>query len=153
MLAEGLVLLNRGGAEVGRWGLVNPQVAKAFGVSAPVLWANFKVASLWKAVRKRKVKASDMAKFPAVRRDLALVVDQSVAYEALKHAAESAEKKLLKDVSLFDVYEGKGLEENEKSYAMAFTLQHPDATLNDKQIESAMNRSLSACEACGARLR
>ena len=153
LLAEGLVLRNRGGAEVGRWGLVNPQVAKAFGVSAPVHWANFKVAALWKAVRKRKVKASDMAKFPAVRRDLALVVDRSVAYEALKHAAESAEKKLLKDVALFDVYEGKGLEENEKSYAMAFTLQHPDATLNDKQIESAMNRILSACEACGARLR
>ena len=153
LLSEGLLLRNRGGAEVGRWGLVNPKVAKACGVDAPVFWANFNVGLLWKAVRKRRVKASELARFPSVRRDLALVVDQSVSYDALKVAAERAERKLLKGVSLFDVYTGKGLESHEKSYAMAFTLQHPDATLNDKQIDAAMQRILEGCQACGARLR
>ena len=118
-----------------------------------MFWANFNVGMLWKAVRKRRVKATELARFPSVRRDLALVVDQSVSYDALKVAAERAERKLLKGVSLFDVYTGKGLESHEKSYAMAFTLQHPDATLNDKQIDAAMQRILEGCQACGARLR
>jgi len=153
LLAEGLVLRHRNGNEVGRWGMVQPSVAAACGVEAPVFWADLDVSQLWKAVKKRRVKAHDLPKFPSVRRDLALVVDRSVAYETLKQAAANAEKKLLKDVQLFDVYQGKGLAENEKSYAMAFKLQHPDATLNDKQIESAMARILSALEGAGARLR
>lgn len=153
LLAEGLVLRHRNGNEVGRWGMVQPSVAAACGVEAPVFWADLDVTQLWKAVKKRKVKAHDLPKFPSVRRDLAVVVDRSVAYETLKQAAANAEKKLLKDVQLFDVYQGKGLAENEKSYAMAFKLQNPDATLNDKQIESAMARILSALEGAGARLR
>lgn len=153
LLVEGLVLRHRNGNEVGRWGMVQPEVAAACGVDAPVYWADFKVAQLWKAVKKRRVKAHDLPKFPSVRRDLALVVDRSVAYETLKQAALGAEKKLLKEVQLFDVYQGKGLEDHQKSYAMAFKLQHPDATLNDKQIESAMGRILSALESAGAKLR
>ena len=153
LLAEGIVLRHANGQEVGRWGLIQPTVAQACDVDVPVFWADFDVAKLWKAVKKRRVKAHDLAKFPAVRRDLALVVSKSVAYESLKVAAEKAERKLLKGVELFDVYEGKGLEEGEKSYAMAFTLQNPDATLNDKQIDSAMSRILNALESAGARLR
>ena len=90
---------------------------------------------------KAESQSQGLPKFPSVRRDLALVVDRSMTYETLQQAALGAEKKLLKGVTLFDVYQGKGLEEHEKSYAMAFTLQHPDATLNDKQIESAMAAS------------
>ena len=153
LLVEGLVLRHRNGNEVGRWGMVQPEVAAACGVDAPVYWADFKVAQLWKAVKKRRVKAHDLPKFPSVRRDLALIVDRNVAYETLKQAALGAEKKLLQEVQLFDVYQGKGLEENQKSYAMAFKLQHPDATLNDKQIESAMGRILAALESVGAKLR
>jgi phenylalanyl-tRNA synthetase beta chain len=153
LLAEGVLLRHRNGNEVGRWGMVQPSVASACGVDEPVFWADFDVAQLWKAVKKRKVKAKDLPKFPSVRRDLALVVDRSITYETLQQAALGAEKKLLKSVTLFDVYQGKGLEENEKSYAMAFTLQHPEATLNDKQIESAMSRILGALESAGARLR
>jgi phenylalanyl-tRNA synthetase beta chain len=153
LLVEGLVLRHRNGNEVGRWGMVQPAVAAACGVDAPVYWADFNVAQLWKAVKKRRVKAHDLPKFPSVRRDLALVVDRSVAYESLKQAALGAEKKLLKEVQLFDVYQGKGLEEHQKSYALAFKLQHPDATLNDTQIESAMGRILSALESAGAKLR
>ena len=82
-----------------------------------------------------------------------MVVDKSMTYDTLKQAATNAERKLLKEVWLFDVYQGKGLEEHEKSYAMAFKLQNPEATLNDKQIESAMSRILKALESAGARLR
>ena len=153
LLAEGVVLRHANGQEVGRWGLVQPSVAQGCDVDAPVFWADFDVAKLWKAVKKRRVKAHDLARFPAVRRDLALVVSKGVAYETLKVAAEKAERKLLKGVELFDVYEGKGLEEGGVGYAMAFTLQNPDATLNDKQIDSAMSRILNALESAGARLR
>ena len=153
LLVEGVILRHRSGKEVGRWGMVQPKVAAACGVDVPVFWADFKVEMLWKAVKKRKVKARSLPKFPSVRRDLALVVDQSMTYETLRTAAFNAEKKLLKDVSLFDVYQGKGLEEGEKSYALAFKLQHPEATLNDKQIETAMARILEALQSAGARLR
>ena len=81
------------------------------------------------------------------------MVSKGVAYETLKVAAEKAERKLLKGVELFDVYEGKGLEEGAMGYAMAFTLQNPDATLNEKQIDSAMSRILNALKSAGARLR
>ena len=134
-------------------GLVQPAVAKSCGVEAPVFWADFQVAQLWKAVKKRKIKAQDLSKFPSVRRDLALVVDQNVSYEHLRQTAASAEKKLLTDIQLFDVYQGKGLESTEKSYAMSFRLQHDSATLTDKQIEAAMDRILRALENEGARLR
>ena len=115
--------------------------------------SDFAVDFLLKAVKKRKIKAKELPKFPSVRRDLALIVDKGMAYDTLKQAALGAERKLLKEVWLFDVYQGKGLEEHEKSYAMAFKLQHPDATLNDKQIESAMSRILQSLEIVGARLR
>ena len=135
LVLEGVTLRNLHGNEIGRWGLVQPAVAKSCGVEAPVFWADFQVAQLWKAVKKRKIKAQDLSKFPSVRRDLALVVDQNVSYEHLRQTAASAEKKLLIDIQLFDVYQGKGLESTEKSYAMSFRLQHDSATLTDKQIE------------------
>ena len=116
-------------------------------------FADFDVALLLKAVKKRRTNAKDLPKFPSVRRELALVVDKNMTYDTLKQAAIGAERKLLKDISLFDVYEGKGLEAHQKSYAMAFKLQNPEATLNDKQIESAMSRILKALESVGARLR
>ena len=153
LLAEGVVLRHQNGKEIGRWGMVNPEVTSACDVSEAVFWADFDVALLLKAVKKRKIKAKELPKFPSVRRDLALVVDKGMAYDTLKQAALGAERKLLKEVWLFDVYQGKGLEEHEKSYAMAFKLQHPDATLNDKQIESAMSRILQSLENVGARLR
>ena len=153
LLAEGLTLRHRNGSEVGRWGLVQPSVAAACGVNAPVFWADFEVATLWKAVKKRKIKAQELPKFPSVRRDLALVVDKSTTYESLANAAWAAGGKWLQDIQLFDVYQGKGLANNEKSYAMAFTLRNSEATLNDKDIETAMNRILKALEAEGARLR
>ena len=153
LLAEGVILRHPNGKEIGRWGMVHPEVAAACDVSEAVFWSDFDVALLLKAVKKRRTKAKDLPKFPSVRRDLALVVDKSMTYDTLKQAATNAERKLLKEVWLFDVYQGKGLEEHEKSYAMAFKLQNPEATLNDKQIESAMSRILKALESAGARLR
>ena len=92
LVLEGVTLRNLHGNEIGRWGLVQPAVAKSCGVEAPVFWADFQVAQLWKAVKKRKIKAQDLSKFPSVRRDLALVVDQNVSYEHLRQTAASAEK-------------------------------------------------------------
>lgn len=153
LVMEGLEWVNPGGQTIGRMGLVDPGVAKACGVQAPVHWADFSVAALWKATRKRKVKASDLPKYPWVRRDLAVVIDKGTTYESLAFAARNAERQCLLDVSLFDVYQGKGLADHEISYALAFRLQHPHGTLNDKQIEAAMARILTALESCGARLR
>lgn len=153
LLAEGLVFRTDGGQVAGRMGLVQPAVAKACGVSAPVFWADFLVARLWKAQTKRRVKAHELPKFPWVRRDLAVVVSREVSYERLRDASLGAERKLLKEVSLFDVYQGKGLEAHEVSYALSFKLQHDKSTLNELQIEGAMARILAALEGCGARLR
>jgi phenylalanyl-tRNA synthetase beta chain len=153
LLMEGLEWVNPGGQTIGRMGLVDAHVAKACGVQAPVYWADFSVAALWKATRKRKVKARELPKYPWVRRDLAVVIDKGTTYESLDLAARQAERQCLVDVSLFDVYQGKGLADHEVSYAMSFTLQNPHGTLNDKHIESAMTRILHALESCGARLR
>ena len=132
--------------------MVNPEVAAACDVDEAVFWADFDVALLLKAVKKRRTKAKDLPKFPSVRRDLALVVDKSMTYDTLKQAAIGAERKLLKDISLFDVYEGKGLRRTRRAMPWPSS-QNPEATLNDKQIESAMSRILKALESAGARLR
>jgi phenylalanyl-tRNA synthetase beta chain len=89
---------------------------------------------------------SEIPKFPAVRRDLALLVDQSVPFAEIEKIAHHTDKKILKEVNLFDVYEGKNLPEGKKSYAVSFTLQDEEKTLNDKQIESIMTRIQKSLE-------
>ena len=97
---------------------------------------------------------SDLPKFPEVKRDLALLVDKEVEFADLARAAYETEKKLLKNVYLFDVYEGKNLPAGKKSYALSFILQDPENTLKDKQIESIMQRLQKMFEEkFGAKLR
>ena len=92
--------------------------------------------------------------FPAVRRDLALVVDKTVNYDTLEKIARKYASKLLKQVSLFDVYEGSGVGEGQKSYALNFVLQSADKTLTDEEINKVMNKLISAYEReIGAKLR
>ena len=108
---------------------------------------------LWE-LKNNKVKFSELPKYPEVRRDLAMVVDRDVRFGALKNMAFAAERQLLRSVSLFDVYEGKGVPEGKKSYAMSYILRDDTKTLTDKQIDKAMERILTACEKqAGARLR
>ena len=96
-----------------------------------------------KAIRSVKISYKEISKFPAVKRDLALLLDKNVQFAEIEKIAYETEKKLLKEVSLFDVYEGKNLEAGKKSYAVSFLLQDENATLNDKQIDKVMQKLIA----------
>jgi phenylalanyl-tRNA synthetase beta chain len=107
-----------------------------------------------KLIKKGGVSYYEIPKYPAVSRDLALLVDKNVEFAQIEQIAYQSEKKLLKEVKLFDVYEGKNLEEGKKSYAVNFMLQDENKTLNDKQIEAIMNKiEQSICQKLGAKVR
>ena len=99
-----------------------------------------------KAIRNVKVSYTEISKFPAVKRDLALLLDKKVQFAEIEKIAYETEKKLLKEVSLFDVYEGKNLEAGKKSYAVSFLLQDENTTLNDKQIDKIMSKLVKNLE-------
>jgi phenylalanyl-tRNA synthetase beta chain len=126
------------GKQVACFGMVNSKTAKAFDVDAPVYVATLKWGYLISA-KKQKTQFSELPKFPEVKRDLSLLLDESVTFEQIKTIAQKTEKKLLKDVSLFDVFTGKGVPEGKKSYAVSFILQDTNKTLVDKQIDKVMN--------------
>ena len=107
-----------------------------------------------KAVKNVKVGYTEISKFPAVKRDLALLIDKNVQFVEIEKIAYESERKLLKAVELFDVYEGKNLEAGKKSYAVSFLLQDENATLNDKQIDKIMQKLITNLEnKLGAKLR
>ena len=122
-------------------------------VKETVYYAELSVPKLQKLVDTVRVKASELSKFQPVSRDLALLVDQTVPFDALRTAAVKAEKKLLKRVSLFDVYTGDKLPDGKKSYALNFVLEDPTKTLTDTEIEQAMGRITEALVRAGAELR
>lgn len=134
-------------------GSVKKQLLKTFDISQPVFYASINWAALLKGFSKNKVEFEEISKFPAVRRDLALLIDRSVKYSQIEELAYSTEKKLLKEVNLFDIYEGEKLG-NKKSYAVSFTLMDKDATLTDKQIDNVMEKLISNYrQKLGAELR
>ena len=107
-----------------------------------------------KAIKSAKVNFKELSKFPAVKRDLALLLDKKVQFAEIEKIAYETEKKLLKEVSLFDVYEGKNLEAGKKSYAVSFLLQDENQTLNDKMIDKIMSKLVKNLEdKLGAKLR
>ena len=108
-----------------------------------VYYADLNWKELMKAIRNVKVNYTEISKFPAVKRDLALLIDKKVQFAEIEKIAYETEKKLLKEVSLFDVYEGKNLEAGKKSYAVSFLLQDENATLNDKQIDKVMQKLIA----------
>lgn len=121
------------------FGTIRKPILKHFDIKQEVLYADF----AWTKVQKyisNKIKFTDIPKFPAVRRDLALLLDQNTTFEQIFKVAKQTEKGLLKDVNLFDVYEGKNLPEGKKSYAVSFILQDDNKTLTDKDIEKIMNK-------------
>jgi len=140
LFADGLVLSTRGGKSLGCVAIVRKVLLKEFDINEEVLFADLDWHALLKQNKQYKVKINDLPRFPEVRRDLALLLQKSVNFEDLRLAALQTEKKLLKDVFLFDVYEGKNLPLNFKSYAIAFVLQDEQNTLKDKQIDSVMQR-------------
>ena len=137
-----------------RIGSVRSEVLKAFNVSQPVFFAELNDATWFEAIAKRKIKYSEVPKFPSVRRDLSLLLDASVTFDQLEKLARQSERKLLRTVDLFDVYEGEKLPGGKKSYALSFILQDADKTLTDEQVDKAMGRIRQAFEKeVGAELR
>ena len=135
-------------------GCLKRDVLKMMDIKQNVCHADLNWDLLLKLYPAKEVQYEEVAKFPEVRRDLALVLDKKVSFAEVEQAARGAEKKLLKSVSLFDVYEGKGIVEGMKSYAVSFILQDKDKTLNDKLIEATMAKIQKALETqLGARIR
>lgn len=124
-------------------GTVSPALARKFDVRQPVFAVEICWQTLLKLVSRVKVKFQEMPKFPEVRRDLAVLIDENVAYADLCRAAQKSVKKILNQVSLFDVYRGDKIPEGKKQYAINFVLQDPEKTLTDQEVEKAMSRLLA----------
>ena len=136
------------------YGIVKKTLLQKFDLTGDVYYADINWTNLMKAVRKNKVTFTDISKFPPVSRDLALLVDHAVTFKQIEDIAFATEKKLLKRVVLFDVYEGKNLEPGKKSYAVNFILQDENKTLTDKQIDKIMSNLVRNFEnQLGAKLR
>lgn len=144
IFAEGLRLV-ADKKELLTYGLVNSHLLKQFDIDAPVLFAETHWPVLVrKAVAKNRILYTELPKFPEVKRDLALLVDKATTFAQIRQTAMRVEKKLLRRISLFDVYEGKNLPEGKKSYAVSFTLLDETKTLNDKQIDKIMQNLIAA---------
>lgn len=126
--------------EIARLMIVSKQVKNLFDLKNDVYFAQLEWEYLVKLYGKVKTQFKEVSKFPAVRRDMALLLDKHITFDQLKQAAMKAEKKLIKNIGLFDVYEGENIEEGKKSYALSFILQDETKTLKDKQIDKIMNK-------------
>lgn len=136
------------------FGLVDKATCKKMDVNAETFYADFNWDNILALVGKTKLEFTEIPKFPAVRRDLALLLDKKITYKELEELAFNSERKLLKAVNLFDIYEGDKLEVGKKSYAVSFMLQDEEATLNDKQIDNVMQKLIKTyTEKLGAVLR
>ena len=135
------------------FGTIKKSILKHFDIKQEVLFADFNWNLILKLIS-NKIKFTDIPKYPEVRRDLALLVDNSVTFDTIYDIARQTEKSLLKDINLFDVYQGKNLPEGKKSYAVSFTLQDNTKTLTDEQIDKIMNKLQKNLESeVGASLR
>ena len=154
LCSDGMAIKAPNGKQIGCMGIVNGKLLKAFDIDNPVYYADLDWNMLLRLNKQYKPVINDLPKFPEVKRDFALLVDKSVKFADLAKAALAAEKKLLKAVNLFDVYEGKNLEAGKKSYALSFILQDTENTLKDKQIEAIMAKLQKIFEEkFGAKLR
>ncbi len=152
--SAGLSITTSSGRQLGTMGIVNPKVCKEMDIETEVYYAELSWTLLMKEIKKSKVTFSEVSKFPAVKRDLALLLDKNVQFAEIEKIATESERKLLKGVTLFDVYEGKNLPAGKKSYAVSFYLQDEGKTLNDKQIDAIMKKIQTNLEQkLGAQLR
>ncbi len=140
-----LVLKNEG-IEVAHLGSISKQVTTTFDIKSEVFYADINWGYLLEKSQFGKVSFTELPKYPSVKRDLAMVLKEELPFEAIEKIAEVESKKLLKEVSLFDVYKGDKMEKGKKSYAVSFIFQHPDKTLTDQEIEKLMNRLMNKFE-------
>ena len=155
IFSEGVVYKLPGqGKQLAVLGTVNPALAKKFGVKQPVFVCEICWPALFTLIKRGKVSFKELPKFPEVRRDLALLLDETVSYADLRQTAFKQAKKLLKSVTLFDVYRGDKIPAGKKQYALGFVLQDLEKTLTDQDVERAMDGILKAYQQnFGAQLR
>ena len=139
LFSEGIAF-SLGKNKLVEFGVINKRVLKEFGIKQEVLFADFDWKSLNEISGKKKIKVSSLLKFPSVKRDLALLIDEKVTFKEIYNLSFQVEKNLLKDVGLFDVYQGDKLPEGKKSYAVSFVLQDSKKTLKDAQIDKIMQK-------------
>ena len=152
--SAGLSITTSSGRQLGTMGIVSPKICKELDIETDVYYAELSWTLLMKEIKKSKVTFSEISKFPAVKRDLALLLEKNVQFAEIEKIATESERKLLKDVALFDVYEGKNLPAGKKSYAVSFYLQDEGKTLNDKQIDAIMKKiQTNLDQKLGAQLR
>lgn len=152
--SAGLSITTSSGRQLGTMGIVSPKICKELDIETDVYYAELSWTLLMKEIKKSKVTFSEISKFPAVKRDLALLLEKNVQFAEIEKIATESERKLLKDVALFDVYEGKNLPAGKKSYAVSFFMQDESKTLNDKQIDAIMKKIQTNLEQkLGAQLR
>ncbi|MCK5168830.1 MAG: phenylalanine--tRNA ligase subunit beta, partial [Bacteroidales bacterium] len=136
------------------FGILNKKLMKAFDIDTKVYFAEFSWDTVLKLSVKNSIRYTEIPKYPEVRRDLALLIDKEVKFADIKELAYKSERKLLKKVSLFDVFEGEKLGANKKSYAVSFILQDENKTLTDKQIDKIINNFIRVFEQeLGAQIR
>ena len=145
IFSEGMTYSLQGGQpkQLLTMGTINPVLAKRFGIKQPVFAAEINWNTLFELIKRNKVAFKEMPKFPEVRRDFALLLDENVKYSDLQASAQRAAKKLLKQVSLFDVYRGDKIPAGKKQYALSFVLQDLEKTLTDADVERVMNKLLA----------
>ena len=143
IFSSGLTIENRGGKKLVEMGIIAKKLQKQFGLDNPVYYAEMNWTALMKVIKKNEVLYTEISKFPAVSRDLALLVDNSVEFAQIEQTARQTEKKFLKKVELFDVYEGDKLPAGKKSYAVNFILQDEEKTMGDKQIDAIMQKLIA----------
>ena len=154
IFATGLTIMNRGGKVFVEMGIVSKAIQHKADIDNDVFFADINWTQVTKAVKNASVDFHELSRFPAVSRDLALLLDKNIEFAQIEQIARQTEKKLLRSVELFDVYEGKNLPAGKKSYAVNFILQDDQKTLNDKQIEAIMNKLITNLKKqLGAELR
>jgi phenylalanyl-tRNA synthetase beta chain len=127
-------------------GEVNKKTLKQYDISQPVYYAELDIETIMRAVSPSDIKAIEPSKYPEVRRDLSMVLDKNVNYSEVEEIAFNSVKGILREVNLFDVYEGEKIEAGKKSYALSFILRDDEATLQDKQIDTAMDKKMKQFE-------
>ena len=136
------------------FGKVSNEICNYFDISQDVFMADFNWDNILKITKKNKMKYKDISKFPSMRRDLSLLLDKSVTFEKLKDIAEKTDNRILKKITLFDVYEGKQLSKDKKSYSLSFIFEDESKTLTDKIIDKIMNKLITSfIDKAGAEIR
>lgn len=152
--SKSIDILTRSGKQLGSMGIISADTLRRFDIKQPVAYAELRWQELTQMAAARKVTFTPLPRTMPVQRDLALLVDRTVTFDQIQRAVAESEKRLLRNVTLFDVYEGKNLPEGKKSYAISITLQDDERTLVDQQIEAVMQRiTANLAKRTGATLR